>query len=137
MSRRKNIKDGIQQAIRETGVPQETEIVTADDLTHSKLDAVISALGGSVNTTATIFNVPAAVAGTEYSQALPANTKSFIIRSRNKSSLQLAYTSGASGTTYLTIPPGASYEDSNLYTAQTIYFQASKSAETIEIIAYT
>ena len=137
MARRKNVKDGLQQAIRDTGVSQETEIVVADDLSHDKLDAIIAALGGSASTTATLFNVSALTAGTEYSQALPANTKRFIIRSRNKSILQLAYTIGQTGTTYLTIPAGASYEDSNLYTAQTVYFQASKNAETIEIIAFT
>ena len=136
MARRKNVRDAVQQGIRITGT-EETEFVTADDVTHSKLDAVIAALGGSADTTATIFNVSAPLAGTEYSQALPANTKGFIIRSRNKSTLQLAYTSGTTGTTYLTIAPSATYEDSNFYTAQTVYFQASKNAETIEIIAYT
>ena len=108
-----------------------------DEVNATKLDALIMATGGSVDTTAEIFNVTVVTSGTEVSQALPANTKKFILRSRNRSEVQLSYTSGESGTKYLTIRPGATFEDSNLYVAQTLYFQTSKSAETIEIIVYT
>lgn len=127
----KNLKDGYRESLRPTGDDHQWRVAVTSD--GNPLDIALT----QTPTTATIFNVLAATAGTEYSQALPANTKGFIIRSRNRSNLQLAYTSGQTGITYLTIPAGASYEDSNLYTAQTIYFQASKNAETIEIIAYT
>ena len=91
----------------------------------------------SDDTTTVILNVPVALAGTEISQALPANTKGFVLRSRGNSRLQIAFSSGQSGTNYFTVPNGASYEDKNFYSSQTLYFQSSKAGETVEIIAYT
>lgn len=102
--------------------------------THDKLDAVIAALGGSTNTTPTIFNVSCPVAGTEYSQALPANTKCFMIKARKNSRIDFGYASGLS--TFVTIPPGNSFEDKNLYSAQTVYFECSLADEVVEIVAY-
>lgn len=108
-----------------------------DETTHSKLDAVITGLGGSVSTTATIYNVSIATANVEQSQAMPANVKGFIIKSRGKSKVQLAFNSGDSGSTFITIPPGAVFEDKNTYSSLTLYFQANIPADIIEIIAYT
>lgn len=104
-----------------------------DEETHRLLGNIT----GSSDTTATIYNVSAVTSGTEYSQALPANTKGFIIRSRGKSKIQLAYTSGASGTTFITIPGAASFEDENFYTSQTLYFQCDNNNETVEILAFS
>jgi hypothetical protein len=169
MAKRKNLRDGYQQAIRETGIPEETRIAVevegatfevpgglnvhlehdgaapdsvqigdGTDLLDINVDGSLNVnVISSANTTATIFNVAVATSGTEVSQALPANTKRFILRSRNRSEIQLAYISGNSGTLYLTISPGATYEDSSFYTGQTLYFQTSKNAETVEIIAFT
>jgi len=103
--------------------------------THDKLDDVISALGGSTDTATTIANVSAPTANTEVSYALPANTKSFRIRARGRSRIQLAYNSGESGTTYITIMPGNTYINNQKYTSQTLYFQCSKGSETVEIQA--
>lgn len=83
----------------------------------------------------TIFNVACPVAGTEYSQALPANTRRFIIRARKSSKILFAYQPAASE--YVTIEMGVSFEDTNLYISQTIYFRNSKADEVIEIVAYT
>jgi hypothetical protein len=108
---------------------------TLDKLTHDKLDLVIAALGGSVDTTPTIYNVDCSVSGTEYSQALPANTKGFILRARKNSKIEFAYSSGASS--HLTIPVGNSFEDRNMYSSvQTLYFKCSKADEIVEIVAY-
>lgn len=107
---------------------------TLDKETHDKLDAVIAALGGSVDTTPTVYNVDCADTGTIYSQALPANTKCFMIKTRKDSKVAFGYE--ATLTTSLTIWPGNSFEDKNLYSSQTIYFQCSKADEVIEIVAY-
>lgn len=87
--------------------------------------------------TATIYNVSALTAGTEYSQALSSGTKSFTIRSRGNSELKLAFTSGESGTKFVTIPKGASYSQEGLNFSGTLYFQANKNSETIEIVEWS
>lgn len=88
------------------------------------------------DTTATIYNVSTPLAATEYSQALPADTKQFILKTRSNAKLQLSYTSGQSGTLFVTIHGSAVYSDDNFYSSQTLYFQVDKS-DTVEIIAYT
>lgn len=129
-------KDKEAHSFRKNPTTDKWEKCVADADSHDKLDTIAGALGVS-NTTATIFNLTIAVASTEQSQALPANTKKFIIRTRGKGKLQLAYSSGDSGTTYITVPAGASYEDINLYTSQTLYFQSPKVGEIVELIAFT
>lgn len=88
------------------------------------------------DTTVTIFNVSVPSANTEVSQALPSNTKRFILRVRGNAKLQLAYTVTDSGTLFVTVPGKASYEDENFYTSQTLFFQTNLSSQTVEIIAY-
>ena len=88
-------------------------------------------------TTPTIQNVTLATAGTEYTITLPANTERFKIRVRGSSKLQIAYTSGQTGTNYISIYPGACYEEAALDIASlSIYVQASKSGETLEIVSW-
>ena len=99
------------------------------------LTAIASGVGGAVSTTATIFNVSCPLADTEYSQALPANTKGFTIQARKNSSIKFAYSPSA--TNYLTISVGVNYSDENFYVSQTLYFKNSKADEVIEIVAFT
>lgn len=131
-----NRKDRDNAAYRENPNDQGTDRRVADLDAHSKLDTIAGALGVSP-TTATIYNITITLANTEQSQVLPANTKKFIIKTRGNGKLQLAYNLGDSGTIYLTVPPGSSYEDINLYTAQTLYFQSPKVGEIVELIAFT
>lgn len=91
-------------------------------------------LGSTTNTTTTIYNVTVGTANTEFSQALPANTKRFLLKSRNSAKIDFYYSSGATET--LTINPGFSFEDSNFYVGQTVYFKCSK-PDVVEIVAYT
>lgn len=137
MSISKNRSDRDRAAYRENPNDLGTDRRVADLDAHDKLDAISAALGGATNTTPTIFNVSLPLAATEVSQALPASTKNFILRARGKSSVQIAYTVGQSGTTYVTIPPGGVYEDKNFYTSQTLYIQSNKAGETVELIAFT
>lgn len=105
-----------------------------DSQAAALLEQIILALGGSVAAAPTIYNVACPIADTEYSQALPSNTKGFLIKARKNSVIKFAYQSGA--TEWLTISAGASYEDKNFYTSQTIYFKNSKADEVIEIVAF-
>ena len=123
-------------AYKENAIDGGTDRRTSDLTAHNKLDDLTQAVGG-LDTTVTIYNITIAAADTEQSQALPANTKRFIIRARGNGRVQIAYTSGDSGTLYMTLRPGAVFEDENFYTGQTLYFQSNKVGETVEITAYS
>jgi len=88
------------------------------------------------NTTITIFNIALGAVNTEQSQALPADTKKFLMKTRGKAELKLSHTATESGTKYITIPGAAVYEDINFYSAETLYFQSPQTSDTVEIIAY-
>jgi hypothetical protein len=85
----------------------------------------------------TIYNVPMATANTEYSQALPANTRQFIIRSRTRGRLKISYTLNESGTKYVTIQRGNVFSDENIDFSGTLYFQSSNSSDVAEIRCWT
>lgn len=83
----------------------------------------------------TIANVSMTSAATEYSYTFPADTKKFEIRIRSGSSLlQIAFISGQSGSTYITIPYGASYSENDAKVGgATIYFQSPDATQVAEI----
>lgn len=84
--------------------------------------------------TPTIYNVPASLSNTEYSQALSANTKKFTIKVRGKADLKLAYTATESATNYITIPAGAvMFIDGLNASGLTLYFQTTKASQIVEI----
>lgn len=71
-----------------------------------------------------ISNV-SATATIETSLALTGTTKGLVIRSRNRGTLKLAFNSGESGTTYLTINKGCVYSADGIeWNGTTIYFQS-------------
>ena len=86
--------------------------------------------------TPTIYNVSSpGTANTEFSQALSDNTKSLIIRSRDRAKIQLAFNSGESGTDFISIPKGASLELNNLdFISKTLYMQVDQASVTVEIL---
>jgi len=89
-------------------------------------------------TTPAIYNVTCTTANTEYSQALPANARKFLIKPRGTGDLKVCFTSGASGTTYATVKSGASYyEDLIQPSALTFYFQSPTAGEVAEIVAWS
>jgi len=114
-----------------------TEQAVQDQVTHGKLEDIKNVIGGTEDTTATIFNVTLVSANTEFSQVLPPNIKGFEIKARGTSRLQLAYTVGDSGSNFITIDPGSSFSESYFYASKTLYFQSTKAGETVEIITYT
>ncbi len=101
----------------------------------------------SVNTqgnasTPTIYNVSAPVAGTEYSQVIPAGTKRFTAKLRTGgggANLQFSYVLGTSGTTFIKVPFGSFYEEQGLNTTSpiTFYFQSDKASQTLEMIVWS
>lgn len=101
-----------------------------------KAHDLLAAISGTGNTTPHVFNVAVASADTEYSQALPNNTKAFFLKCRTVSRMKLAYANGESGTKFVTIPPGGFWVDQNFYSAQTVYFQSVKAGVTVEIVAF-
>lgn len=118
-------------------VDVKTSALPTDAATQTTLAAILAAI---LNRAATpvIYNVTMTLAATEYSQALPANAKKFLIKCRTAFDVKLAFTSGQSGTTYLTIPAGMAYsEDLIQPTAITLYFQCATAAQVAEIIAWS
>ena len=110
--------------------------VTGTNMAGNKHALDVNILGDApaiANTTPIIFNVTVGTANTEFSQALPANTKKFIIKSRNSAKITFYYSPSATET--LTINAGFSFEDTSFYLGQTIYFKCSK-ADVIEVVAY-
>jgi hypothetical protein len=87
-----------------------------------------------------INNITIAAANTEQSFVLPTGCRQFSIRARNNARLQLAFASGQSGTNYVTLYPGANHKESRIRpitSPVTLYFQASKTGEIVEILTWT
>jgi hypothetical protein len=135
MSISNNFRDKDNAAWKENVTDGGTDRRTCDITTHDKLDTLTEGLGAT-DTATTILNVAIATSNTEVSQILPANTKKFSFRSRSRGRIQLAYSVGESGSNYITIIPGNVYTDQNFYGAQTIYFQSTKSGDTLELIVH-
>lgn len=88
-------------------------------------------------TVKTIYNVDVNLINTEFSQALPASTVEFLLKSRTGTqTIKLAYNSGDSGSLYYTIPKGTEYNDGNFHDSLTVYFQANITG-IVEIVAWS
>lgn len=88
----------------------------------------------SVGARPTISNVSMTSKDTEYSASIPSSARRFEIKLRALNALlKLSFTSGASGTTYVTIPYGASYVENNIKGGMTLYFQSPTASQTAEV----
>lgn len=94
---------------------------------------------GTTVSQGTIQNIPALVAGTEYSFTMPANTRRFEFKCRGIAKLQFAFVSGGSASNFRTVSPGASYKEEGLVLSApiTIYFQTTKDSETLELTTWS
>jgi len=112
-----------------------------------KLDVALSTrateatLAKLMPTAATKYAVTMTNANTEYSQALPANTKKFRIHLRDWTGFRLAYETGKVATPtdpYETIPDGAEkYEEELNLASHTLYFASAAAGKTAEIEAWS
>lgn len=93
----------------------------------------------AAGSTPTIYNVTMTSANTEYSQALPTNTRKADIKLRATNALlKLCFTESASGTTYVTVPYGSSYHLENVdLTSITVYVQSPTASQTLEVVCWT
>jgi hypothetical protein len=88
-------------------------------------------------TTPTIYNVAVTLANTEYSQALSAGTKKFMIKCRSGAKLQLSYNSGDTNILYITIPKNTAYTESDINFSGTLYFRSDTASQVVEIVEWT
>lgn len=99
------------------------------------LDVTVSL---SNTTTPTIYNVITVLANTEYSQALPADTKEFLLRCRVNAVTKFAFIATQSGTNYIEVPVGTSFSQTGVkLTGITIYFQTNVPGATVELLVWT
>lgn len=89
-----------------------------------------------------IYNLTLTDADTEYSQQFNSGLRSFTVKARQAgAAVKLALVSGSSGTNYITIPAGSSYELSPAVTSKrddvfTLYFQSPVAGTILEIIGW-
>jgi hypothetical protein len=91
--------------------------------------------------TPVIYNVTMTNADTEYSQALPASCKKFLIHTRAGEAFRLAFVTGKVATPtapYFSITPSDAYgEDLVLGAAVTLFFASASAGAVAEIIAWS
>jgi len=92
-----------------------------------------------VATVMTIYTVSMAVADTQYEQALPANVKKFLIKTRDNTTFRLSNVTGkVAGATepFLTVTTPYN-EDGIKVAALTLYFACSVAGKVVEIVAWS
>jgi hypothetical protein len=97
---------------------------------------ISGSLAFSGATNPTVYNITMTLAGTEYSQALPAGTKKYTVKCRTAVAVNLCFTNNQSGATYITIPANADYFEDLINFTGTLYFQCAVPATVLEVIAW-
>jgi len=101
-------------------------------------DAV--ALTPQVSTIPVIYNVTMTIANTEYSQALPANSKKFLIHCQDGTAFRLAYVTGKVAiptAPYLSVKASSSYNEDHIKATPTIYVACAQAAKVVEIVSWS
>lgn len=92
-------------------------------------------------TTPNPYNITMTNANTEYSQALPANTKKFTFQCRGAYDMRYAFTTGkvaGSVSPYFTIKAGMNnWEDNLLLNSKTLYVACSTAGQVCELMCWT
>lgn len=87
------------------------------------------------------INTTIALANTEQSETLPVGTKFFNFINRGLSTIKLAYTSGKSGTDYISVPGRGGHHEVDGIASDapqiTLYFQSTTAGGRIEIEHWT
>lgn len=85
----------------------------------------------------TIYNVTLTTAETEYSQALPTNTRKVIIKGRGNAGADIKVTFASGASDYFTISAGGVFSLDMVYlTGVTIYLKGTVSGEIAEILTF-
>jgi hypothetical protein len=96
-----------------------------------------------VTSTPTVYNVTLTNADTEYSQALPANTRGFEFQARSEALLRYAFATGKVATPtapWLTLKAGDAYASPQLNQAaspSTLYLASPTAGTIVEILSWT
>lgn len=89
-------------------------------------------------TTPQVARVSIVSANTEYSYALPTNTKKYTIRLQDMAQLKVAFQVGQSGTDYIPLPSnGIHWEDNLSLTGISLYFQSPSPTQLAIITIWT
>lgn len=114
-----------------------TNLITAT-VDGSKVGLDVNVLNTPTVNTPIITNISVGTPNTQFSHAFDSDTKRFMIRTRNNGKMNIAFTSGQTGTNYITLRPGNIYfeEDVQNTGALTIYFQVNK-ADIVEVLEWT
>lgn len=123
-------------AERESAISEIVNPVALKDSAGTTIDPLSEA------GTPTIYNVVMTLADTEYSQALPAGTKRFMLQMReNDAAYRVAFVTGkvaAPTEPYYTVQSAREYYEEGLnLTGTTIYFGCGSAGKNIEIVAWT
>lgn len=91
-----------------------------------------------MNARPTIVNVSMTLASTEYSYSLPAGTKRFSFKLRDAGAdCQVAFVQGESGTTYVNLPGGRTYSESEIKGGGNVLrFRSASAGQTAEILSW-
>lgn len=85
-----------------------------------------------------IYNLTITLANTEYSQALDDEVRYFEVKCRTFNDMKMAFVSGDSGTTYITIPAGSIWFTRGLINGDiTLYLQSADAGIIAEIMQWT
>jgi hypothetical protein len=116
--------------------PNELLLRVRDSDAADILNDILTALGGSSNTTPAINNVLVVTANVEQTFSLPTNCKGFLIRARQNCRMKFSYALNGTTSSWLTIGLGGYLKDDNKYNSQDIYFQVDRNNTDIEIVTY-
>jgi hypothetical protein len=98
--------------------------------------AISSVTISSQDTQVEIVNQTLNISGNEYSKTLPLNCKKFFVKARTNCELRLAYATGETNVSYITIKYGAVYTDDNFYSGKVIYLQSNANNSIVEIASF-
>ena len=117
--------------------------VADQDINPATIESVeaLGAIFGGGLTTPTCYNVTMTNANEEYEQALPADTKSFLIHTQDGTPFRLSFETGKVATPtepYFSILSNSDYYEKGLkLTGKTAYFASGTAGKVAEIIAWT
>jgi hypothetical protein len=153
------LNEGVTKRYKTVELPEDPKIKYIFNYGERKFEiASIISVSGDVNATivnplplpvtfqgltiesATVLNVAAPVAGTEYTFTIPVGAKRFEVAARSGlAKVQYCFSAGQSAIDYKTLRAGSVWEEPNLFLVAglDVYFQTNKNGEVLEISIYS